>query len=78
MADTEDKFTNIFPMQCIIFLAVVDMQKDWMLRCCILGVNELNPIDEPRSFHSSEKELPFQPAKCFLSVKWLAAMGELY
>lgn len=49
---------------------------------CILGVDEFNAIDEPlietRPFHSGEKKLPLLPAKCFLSVKWLAAMGELY
>lgn len=51
-------------------------------RCCILGVDKLNAINEPlmetRPFHSGEKELPLLPAKCFLSVKWLAAMGEVY
>lgn len=44
-------------------------------------VDELNPIDEPltetRPLHSCEKGQPFQHAKCFFSMKWLQAIGEL-
>ena len=42
--------------------------------CCIMVVSELNPIDN----QTVEKELPFQLAKCFHSVKWLAAFGKVY
>lgn len=45
-------------------------------------IDVLNAIDEPFTesspFHSGERELLVQPAKCSLCVKWLAAMGKLY